>query len=603
MVSQPEGSAPGPIDRSQDGNHRPRIVKLTIQRFRGIEDLTWRPGSGVNVLLGGGDAGKTTILDAIALLLSPSNSTQVGESDYWRRDVENGFNIEGVFSIPDESGVLDELQATAWPWEWDGTDAILPDPNVDPEDPNERDSVYIFRVRGTNDFDLSYEIVQPNGKPDYLPVGVRRKIGLVWLEGDDGSDRDLRLVYGSALDRLLSDRSLRARLASGIAELKIKHHLTEEARENLSRLEVAFSSRALPAGLDVGLTGGRRLSLNALIGLTALEHGQPLPLASWGAGTRRLAALEIAATNQKGTPISVVDEVERGLEPHRQRALMRALNNAGTQAFVTTHSPIVLSASMQANLWCLDTAGNIGPLSGTALKHVERDPEAFLARIAVVAEGITEVGFVGYFLDRALGGLMLEHGVWITDGGGNERSLGLMEDLSRAGIQVAGFVDFEGNNPQRWQRLRTAMGPLLFQWKDGCLEQNVIACLPEESLLELIEDPKGERTGQRLRTIQDRLQAEDKDWPNLMAKAENIIETVCEAASGEVPNWVPSDRRKEFKNHARTWFKNEEGGRELARKCVDLGIWRILEPDLLPFLNAVRRAIGLDEIEGLDLRE
>lgn len=38
------------------------IYALTIERFRGITTLRWKPSRGVNVILGGGDVGKTTIL-------------------------------------------------------------------------------------------------------------------------------------------------------------------------------------------------------------------------------------------------------------------------------------------------------------------------------------------------------------------------------------------------------------------------------------------------------------------------------------------------------------------------------------------------------------
>ena len=46
----------------------PVILRLAIKRYRGIKALTWRPGTGLNLILGGGDVGKTTILDAVALL-------------------------------------------------------------------------------------------------------------------------------------------------------------------------------------------------------------------------------------------------------------------------------------------------------------------------------------------------------------------------------------------------------------------------------------------------------------------------------------------------------------------------------------------------------
>jgi putative ATP-dependent endonuclease of the OLD family len=54
-------------------NHPPTIRQLKIERFRGIKQLTWHPAAGLNVVLGGGNVGKTTILEAIGLLLSPTN--------------------------------------------------------------------------------------------------------------------------------------------------------------------------------------------------------------------------------------------------------------------------------------------------------------------------------------------------------------------------------------------------------------------------------------------------------------------------------------------------------------------------------------------------
>jgi len=94
---------------------RPQIRRLSIERFRGIESLTWNPDAGVNVVLGGGDAGKSTILDAISLLLHPSNTFTLTEADYWRRDVEKEFCIEAVMTIPESCG-LHAQSKNAWPW-------------------------------------------------------------------------------------------------------------------------------------------------------------------------------------------------------------------------------------------------------------------------------------------------------------------------------------------------------------------------------------------------------------------------------------------------------------------------------------------------------
>ena len=72
----------------------------------------------------------------------------------------------------------------------------------------------------------------------------------------------------------------------------------------------------------------------AMIGLTADRDGIQLPLTSWGAGTRRIAALAIAEQNQGEAPITLVDEVERGLEPYRQRSLMKNSTKEGNHKYL-----------------------------------------------------------------------------------------------------------------------------------------------------------------------------------------------------------------------------------------------------------------------------
>lgn len=259
----------------------PLIRRLTIERFRGIKRLEWYPAQGVNVILGGGDVGKTTILDAIALLLNPTNTMLLSDADYWRREVENGFCIEAVMSLPATCGISRQTK-NAWPWEWDGKDPKLPAIDKEPSADGPAEPVYRLRVRGTEDFDLAFEVLQPDDTADHLTVAVRREIGLVRLSGDDRNDRDLRLVQGSALDRLLSDKTLRSRLGQKLAENDVEEELDSEAKKKLKSLDTAFEKEALPNGLSLGLTGSQGLSLNALIGLTATKDEVKLPLASWG---------------------------------------------------------------------------------------------------------------------------------------------------------------------------------------------------------------------------------------------------------------------------------------------------------------------------------
>ena len=575
----------------------PTIYALTIERFRGITSLKWKPSRGVNVILGGGDVGKTTILEAIALLLSPVNPTTLSDPDYHDRHIEAGFSIEGVLSLPAGAGMSSQMRLS-WPWEWTGEEASVPTLEHDGKPVGE--PVYRVRVRGTEDLELAYEIVQPDGSSDSFPVALRRAIGLVRLSGDDRNDRDLRLVQGSALDRLLSDKGLRSRMASELAKNDVKNELTTEAQTALKNLDTAFKRESLPAGLDLAITGGQGASIASMIGLTADRHGVQLPLASWGAGTRRLSALAIAEHNQGDAPITLVDEVERGLEPYRQRTLIEKLQTGSSQVFLTTHSPAAISAAAKSSIWYVDHAGQIGPLDATKIaKHRKTDPEAFLSRFAVVAEGATELGFTTTILERTFGSALEQHGVHVSDGGGHEATLGILEALAAGGLRFGGFADDEGKHPTRWGNLHTKLGALLFRWPSRRIEENIIAVVPEDKLEAFIADPAGEKTGVRLRTLADRLGTTEKDFALLKAKADADFKArIVEAALGTVPAGKESEKN-EYKAHAGRWFKSVDGGRELAGKLFSLALWPALKPQLLPFCNAVRTAIGLSEIADL----
>jgi hypothetical protein len=56
------------------------IRRLRIRGFRGIADLAWFPEPGINCLVGPGDSGKSTVLAAIALLLSPAPGYSLSEA-------------------------------------------------------------------------------------------------------------------------------------------------------------------------------------------------------------------------------------------------------------------------------------------------------------------------------------------------------------------------------------------------------------------------------------------------------------------------------------------------------------------------------------------
>ncbi|WP_315769004.1 MULTISPECIES: ATP-dependent nuclease [unclassified Bradyrhizobium] len=574
--------------------NQPRIKSLAIRRFRGIEILDWRPSAGINVLLGGGDSGKSTVLHAIALLFSPTNAVQVFETDYFNRSTDDGFSIEAVVDIPPEVGIADF--SSLWPWEWDGSAAVLPDPEVEKE-PNH--PVFRFRVRGTEDLELVWELVQPNAEIAAFSTGLRRRIGVLRLANDDRNDRDLRLVTGSALDRLLSKGNLKSRLNKQVAETDLSAALLKEETKVLEDLGSMFEKAGLPHDLELGLTSSQGLSIGALIGLLADRAGVKLPLASWGAGTRRMSALEVAGVTEASSRLTVIDEIERGLEPYRLRQLLAKLVKDDGQCFVTTHSPVAIKAATKAALWFIDAKGAIGALPAIAIAQQQaRDPETFLAKLPVIAEGVTEVGFLRFLLRNAFVAAPEDHGIRLCDGGGNESMLGLLVALRDAGLMLGAFCDNEGKSTGRWKSVSKALGPRCFQWHNGCLEANVIAHVDDATLFSLARDSEG-ASGERLRTLADRLGLQAKDEASILAACgppeecfAKLRSLIVAAATGSKEGAPDVDTAKDWAKHSRRWFKSEEGGYELGLKMVELSVWPKLEPELLPFVNALRAALG-----------
>ena len=61
-----------------------RVVE--VENFRAVKSLRWLPGAGINCLIGPGDSGKSTILDAIDLCLGARRSLSLTEDDFHALD-------------------------------------------------------------------------------------------------------------------------------------------------------------------------------------------------------------------------------------------------------------------------------------------------------------------------------------------------------------------------------------------------------------------------------------------------------------------------------------------------------------------------------------
>ena len=70
-----------------------RIRKIEISNFRGIQKLVWYPSPGISCLIGPGDSGKSTILDAIDLCIGARRNVKFTDADFYRLNVETPITI------------------------------------------------------------------------------------------------------------------------------------------------------------------------------------------------------------------------------------------------------------------------------------------------------------------------------------------------------------------------------------------------------------------------------------------------------------------------------------------------------------------------------
>lgn len=581
------------------------IRRLEIRGFRGIELFSWAPHARMNIILGAADSGKSTVLEAIALLFSAAPNFGLSEFDYHARNVAAGFSIEAVLAVGDVALLRDEGFPLPPMQGW------LGDKLTDLPDENDAEPVLVCRLTGTPDQETIYEVIGAGGEIRApFSRAMRRRIAVARLGVADRGDRDIRLVQGGALDRYLQGQDVRQTVLQAVMKTPLHDQLGEGPRSALESISEGFVKRNLPNPIRLGLVGTPGVSLAASVGLTiGAADVNALPLTAWGTGTRRLAALEISTLGVSADAIAVIDEPETGLEPYRQRVFIRDLAARPRQAFVTTHAPAVLSQATKATgqTWRIgepkveprsneiaDESND--PVASHALFAVVGDdlqyiaasqPEALFAKLPIICEGITEVGFATRMLEHRFGAGYSCRGVFCLDAGGHYRALPLAQSLIDAGFPIAAVADDEGKKGGSWSKI--ADTGILLRWENGaCLETAILSAMTDAMLQEAHDwaDRASQRSAvHQLSEIRRELQLEKGLTAEQMFNAvgrEPYLQAVLARACPK-----PEGDRK-----PRGWFKSFDGGYLLADKLLTGAATSAPMQQVETFLDAIDAATG-----------
>lgn len=538
-----------------------RIARLLIERFRGIEFLMWDPSAGVNCIVGPADAGKTTVLAAIELLLAPWQPV-LFEFDYWRRRVADGFSIRAVIvDLPPEfisSFRVPPLHG------WRGDQLVdLPEPGALP--------AMVACARGLDDLELEHVLIDASDAENRFSVRQRRDLMTTRLQWDR-TDAELRLGRGSLLQEHLGGDAMRSALTGALADASARLAVPLEVADRVKALGDRYAKEGLPHELCLGLQSPRRESLMGMLGLLqGSAHADAVPLALAGTGTKRFAAFELAAMMRADAHIALLDEPEVGLEPYRQRRLvarLRELIGTRGQAFLTTHSPAVLGALRSQELARL--AGPSAPACFPAVldQLLDDDPEAMLARMPILCEGPTEAGMLSALLPHVAGlagpSELDARGVRLVQRRGQPAILRESLALAEAGVRHGVFADKEAPHVGLRDQVGLHANVVLGTWVDVCnLEEAVAKSLPVADVALLLDLVVSLDPWQSLEDLHQAI-CDRAGSPGRRSFEALVAEIGADAARAGLA--------QAMNKHKSGWFKTEAKASALGRFLIERGL-------------------------------
>lgn len=513
-----------------------RIARIRIWGFRGIKQADVKFGK-TSVLIGPNNVGKTTIIEALALILGREGMVRsLTEHDFWGSNPKPADRIRIVatiagFSDGDPShhpewfspkrGVPKWYEATS------GTESASPKGapfelvcEIGFQARFDYGSLEVETIRYFYD-DATNDDVFVDDSVVTVPIGLVRDIGLFLIPATRLWDR--MISFGSELFRRVvsSDSGLPAE--SVIAE-RDRLRAPENSLENDSKLKPIIDevnqeiSSLFGKGNEIHLrlTATDSSSvLDAVIPHFGDDKHVPIPSKRQGSGLISLQSLFLLLHFGKrrieaGRGFCLaLEEPELHLPPSVQRRVLHRLRALSTQVIVSTHSPLIAGFSDPTELLVVSNKnGNLAaapmlakpldaetPNAIRALYHLKRieTANALMAEAVLVPEGILDYEWLS-LLNR-IAELQVEPEVTGTV---FSSVIGLIPTQSGAVVEttkrictshsrVVSLVDGDGAGIEYAKSIKADAKALILQWPDDWTIENVIGWIIEPNEADIIK--------------------------------------------------------------------------------------------------------------------
>lgn len=345
-----------------------RVASLEIKNFRGIKEGFVRFQKHP-VLIGGNNTGKTTLIEALTLLLGRDRLIRdLTEHDFYGSNPEAADRIRLVATITDFIDD-DPNRNSAWfrdgraipKWLDESTGTIHPlrdNPTwklccqIAVQAYFDSDSLTVETVRYFHDYDNPIDPFNDDA-PLVVPSKLIQQFGFYLVRASRtwdkvfswGSELFRRTVRAAAAQPSTAILAERDRLRAPAHPIE-KDAQISELIQNVN-LEIA---RCIPAGpaIQLRVTGtDSRSVMEAVSAHFSVEGGSSVPVGRQGSGLISLQGLmllleigRVRSANGEGFTMAL-EEPELHLPPAAQLQLVHRVQALSTQTFITTHSPTI----------------------------------------------------------------------------------------------------------------------------------------------------------------------------------------------------------------------------------------------------------------------
>lgn len=566
-----------------------KVSHLKIENFRGVRNSSLLLPDHA-VLIGDNNTGKSTVLEALDLVLGPDRLSRQSPID------EHDFH-QGKYYVPDDSSgdtnaasaeepriiitaiitaLSDEQLAYFGSYiEWWDTASyrLFDEPNAAkldaaPTIPALRITFIGRYDQDEDDFEgktyYTRTLVEAD-EPDQFGKRDKQRCGFLYLRSIRTGSRALSLERGSLLDIILRLKEIRPKMweatLSGLLTFDVASNPELGVSGVLGSIDAALkkyvpSEWGVQPHLRVSALTRRHLReiITAFIATGDGAHSAPYYRQGTGTVNMLLLAMLSQIAEDKQNVIFAMEEPETAIPPYAQKRIVHELRKLSAQSLVTSHSPYVLEEfSLEETL--VLSRSSAGELVSAkivlpdSVKHKRyrqefrsRFCESLLARRILVAEGATEAAAVPA-VARRLAELnpttyvSLESlGVSVLDAGSDSQIFDLATLYKNLGKDTFAFCDKQ--SPGQEAKISGAV-KMLFMHNENDFEDLVLKNTTQAALerfANALEWPLHLKT--KYPDLKNNTAAALTDYFNWSKGNWGMADYLAQCSEAEIPKWL-----------------------------------------------------------------